>query len=74
MPQTWIHGSITLFGRVVELLEVKSVRKGFKPKSMGWRARIVIDDVEMVTTTNHATKEDAEAAMSAAVRSLLDEL
>lgn len=58
-----MHGSRFYREVVVEVQEQRSVRRGFKPTSLGWRARLVIGDVEVITTKNYPTELKAEDAV-----------
>jgi hypothetical protein len=65
--QTWVDGSVIYR---VHVVEVMMVQKGFPKKSMGWQAKIVVGDVEVVTTKYYPTQKEAERAVCDACNKL----
>lgn len=66
----WICGGAEYFCVRIEVQEQFDTRRQVTCR-IGWKAKLVLDGgVEVVTTTNHATADQAERAIVAALNKL----
>lgn len=69
----WIHGSRFYREVVIEVQEQLMVRRGFKPSSLGWMARLSLGPVEVITVKPYPTDREAEDAVVEACEKLFNE-
>lgn len=56
----WIHGNSLYRDTLIEVEEMKEVKRGHPKVSLGWRARLVLPSVEIVTTSLRKSQAEAE--------------
>ncbi len=69
----WIHGSVDIHGRVVEVIQIQHMRRGLPPRPGGWQARIKLERVTIETDQTHESAKAAEDALLHDLRKWLSE-
>lgn len=69
---SWIHGGRLYRDVVIEVEEVKSVRRGFPKTSLGWRAKLELPHVVIMTSDLRPTQDEAERLLIDVVNEWLE--